>query len=69
MNERITNSDKTEMSNATGRAPSMVGGALLRAAVIVKEYVAKAGLDSKNYSGHSLRAGLITSAAKAGASS
>lgn len=38
-------------------------------AAIVKEYARKAGLDAKMYSGHSLRAGLITSAAKAGVSS
>jgi integrase len=38
-------------------------------AVIVKEYAAKAGLDAQLYSGHSLRAGLITSAAKASVSS
>jgi integrase len=38
-------------------------------AAIVKEYAAKAGLDPRNFSGHSLRAGLITSAAKAGVSS
>lgn len=38
-------------------------------AALVKEYAQKAGLDAANYSGHSLRAGLITSAAKAGVSS
>jgi integrase len=38
-------------------------------AAIVKEYAHKAGLHAENYSGHSLRAGLITSAAKAGVSS
>lgn len=38
-------------------------------AILVKEYAAKAGLNSRQYSGHSLRAGLITSAAKAGVSS
>ena len=38
-------------------------------ATLVKEYARKAGLDAANYSGHSLRAGLITSAAKAGVSS
>src|SRR5439155_7159715 len=38
-------------------------------AVVVKEYAAKAGLDAGRYSGHSLRAGLVTSAAKAGVSS
>ena len=38
-------------------------------AVLVKEYARKAGLDPTRHSGHSLRAGLITSAAKAGVSS
>lgn len=38
-------------------------------ATLVKEYAEKAGLDAPAHSGHSLRAGLITSAAKAGASS
>ena len=38
-------------------------------ATLVKEYAAKAGLSADQYSGHSLRAGLITSAAKAGVSS
>jgi len=38
-------------------------------AILVKEYAAKAGLDANRFSGHSLRAGLITSAAKAGVSS
>jgi integrase len=38
-------------------------------ATLVKEYARKVGLDAANYSGHSLRAGLITSAAKAGVSS
>jgi integrase len=38
-------------------------------AAIVKQYARKAGLNAENYSGHSLRAGLITSAAKAGVSS
>jgi integrase len=37
--------------------------------LIVKAYAAKIGLDANWYSGHSLRAGLITSAAKAGVSS
>lgn len=36
---------------------------------IIKYYAAKAGLDSKKYSGHSLRAGLATSAAQHGISS
>ena len=36
-------------------------------ALIIKEYLAKAGVDNKNYSGHSLRSGFATSAAEAGA--
>ena len=36
-------------------------------ALIIKEYLIKAGIDSKNYSGHSLRSGFATSAAEAGA--
>ena len=36
-------------------------------ALIIKEYLSKAGIDSKNYSGHSLRSGFATSAAEAGA--
>jgi integrase len=35
-------------------------------AVLVKGYASAAGLDPKLYSGHSLRAGLVTSAARAG---
>ena len=35
-------------------------------ALIVKEYLNKGGIDSKNYSGHSLRSGFATSAADAG---
>ena len=35
--------------------------------IIIKEYLNKAGIDSKNYSGHSLRSGFATSAAEAGA--
>jgi integrase len=49
-----------------------IGTAALSAqtvATLVKEYANKAGLDAIQYSGHSLRAGLITSAAKAGVSS
>ncbi len=38
-------------------------------ALIIKQRVADAGLNPKLYSGHSLRAGLVTSAAKAGVSS
>ena len=36
-------------------------------ALIVKDYLDKAGIDNKNYSGHSLRSGFATSAAEAGA--
>jgi integrase len=38
-------------------------------ALVVKERAQAAGLDSSKYSGHSLRAGLVTSAAQAGISS
>jgi site-specific recombinase XerD len=36
-------------------------------ALIIKEYLKLAGIDSKNYSGHSLRSGFATSAAESGA--
>ena len=36
-------------------------------ALLIKEYLELAGIDSKNYSGHSLRSGFATSAAEAGA--
>ena len=36
-------------------------------ALIIKEYLNIAGLDSRNYSGHSLRSGFATSAAESGA--
>ena len=36
-------------------------------ALIIKYYLLKAGIDNKNYSGHSLRSGFATSAAEAGA--
>jgi site-specific recombinase XerD len=36
-------------------------------ALIIKDYLTKAGIDAKNYSGHSLRSGFATSAAEAGA--
>ena len=36
-------------------------------ALIIKEYLQLAGINSKNYSGHSLRSGFATSAAEAGA--
>ena len=36
-------------------------------ALIIKEYLIKSGINSENYSGHSLRSGFATSAAEAGA--
>ena len=36
-------------------------------ALLIKEYLDLAGIDSKNYSGHSLRSGFATSAAESGA--
>ena len=36
-------------------------------ALIIKDYLNKTGIDSKNYSGHSLRSGFATSAAESGA--
>ncbi len=36
-------------------------------ALIIKKYLTLAGVDSKNYSGHSLRSGFATSAAESGA--
>tara|TARA_B110001452_G_C15214162_1_gene421110 strand:+ start:603 stop:1559 length:957 start_codon:yes stop_codon:yes gene_type:complete len=36
-------------------------------ALIIKKYLNKVGIDSKNYSGHSLRSGFATSAAESGA--
>ena len=36
-------------------------------ALLIKDYLNIAGIDSKNYSGHSLRSGFATSAAEAGA--
>lgn len=47
-----------------GVAPITGGGV----ALILKNYVAAAGLDASKFSGHSLRSGLLTSAAKAGVS-
>jgi len=35
-------------------------------ALLIKEYLVLAGIDSKNYSGHSLRSGFATSAAESG---
>jgi len=36
-------------------------------ALIIKEYLSEGGIDSQNYSGHSLRSGFATSAAESGA--
>jgi site-specific recombinase XerD len=36
-------------------------------AILIKKYLKSAGIDSKNYSGHSLRSGFATSAAESGA--
>jgi site-specific recombinase XerD len=36
-------------------------------ALLIKEYLQSAGIDSKNYSGHSLRSGFATTAAESGA--
>ena len=36
-------------------------------ALLIKEYLTLAGIDNKNYSGHSLRSGFATSAAESGA--
>ena len=36
-------------------------------ALLIKDYLNIAGIDSKNYSGHSLRSGFATSAAESGA--
>ena len=35
-------------------------------ALLIKEYLTLAGIDSKNYSGHSLRSGFATTAAESG---
>ena len=35
-------------------------------ALLIKEYLNLAGIDNKNYSGHSLRSGFATSAAESG---
>ena len=35
-------------------------------AILIKKYLNLAGIDSKNYSGHSLRSGFATSAAESG---
>ena len=36
-------------------------------ALLIKKYLERAGINSKNYSGHSLRSGFATSAAESGA--
>jgi site-specific recombinase XerD len=36
-------------------------------ALLIKEYLRLTGIDSKNYSGHSLRSGFATTAAESGA--
>ena len=36
-------------------------------ALLIKEYLNLSGIDSKNYSGHSLRSGFATAAAESGA--
>ena len=36
-------------------------------ALLIKQYLKLTGMDSKNYSGHSLRSGFATSAAESGA--
>ena len=36
-------------------------------ALLIKKYINLAGIDNKNYSGHSLRSGFATSAAESGA--
>jgi integrase len=48
----------------------IVGASKLTSGMVartIKKYIKKIGLDPSNYSGHSLRAGLVTSAAIAGA--
>ena len=35
--------------------------------MLIKKYLKSAGIESKNYSGHSLRSGFATSAAQSGA--
>ena len=40
---------------------------MILVSLIIKNYLIKAGIDSKEYSGHSLRSGFATSAAEAGA--
>ncbi|TLS17957.1 MAG: site-specific integrase [Betaproteobacteria bacterium] len=56
-------------SVSKGDVVSQAGLTPQAVALIVKERAKAVGLDPRNYSGHSLRAGLITSAAKLGVSS
>ena len=53
---------------AEGRPPAVGTLSAFSAAQIVKHHAVRAGLDPAAYSGHSLRAGFLTSAAEAGAS-
>jgi integrase len=54
------------VSRRDGILPARLSGGAV--ALVVKERVRQIGLDPRNYSGHSLRAGLITSAARLGVS-
>ena len=54
---QINKADRVSAEGLTGRT----------VANLVKQYAAAAGLDAAEFSGHSLRAGFITSAAAAGA--
>lgn len=53
--------DRYDHLNIKGLSPQSV-------ALIIKQRVKAVGLNAENYSGHSLRAGLVTSAAKGGVS-
>jgi integrase len=63
--------DSGRIFRPISRHAQIVGNTLSPHAVslVVKERAKAAGLDPAKYSGHSLRAGLVTSAAKAGVSS
>lgn len=63
--------DSGRIFRSISRHGRIVGSNLSAHAVglVVKERAKAAGLDPSKYSGHSLRAGLVTSAAKAGVSS
>lgn len=67
----IATIDSGRIFRSISRHSQIVGETLSPHAVslVVKERARAAGLDPAKYSGHSLRAGLITSAAKAGVSS